>query len=74
VDEVLWTPVSYLQSEEASGTVEIPLGDFTRLFPCLRVEERVIWGLTYNILQDFFRTIREGSPEPIAQAPPPTPR
>jgi len=74
VDEVLWAPVPYLQSEEASGTVEIPLGDLTRLFPCLRVEERVIWGLTYNILQDFFRTIREGSPEAIAQAPPPTPR
>jgi 8-oxo-dGTP pyrophosphatase MutT (NUDIX family) len=63
VDEVLWAPVSYLRSEQASGTVEIPLGDLTRLFPCLRVEERVIWGLTYNILQDFFRVIGERVPE-----------
>jgi 8-oxo-dGTP pyrophosphatase MutT (NUDIX family) len=57
VDEVLWTPVSYLQSEQASGTVEIPLGDTNRSFPCLRVGDRVVWGLTYRILQDLFRMI-----------------
>lgn len=61
VDEVLWTPLSYLQSPQAAGTVDIPFGDVTRTFPCLRVEERVIWGLTYRILQDFFHQT-EGKP------------
>jgi 8-oxo-dGTP pyrophosphatase MutT (NUDIX family) len=61
VDEVLWAPISYLQSPRASGTVDIPLGDVNRSFPCLRVEERVIWGLTYRILQDLFRVMGEGS-------------
>lgn len=63
VDEVLWTPVSYLQSTEASGTVDIPLGDMNRTFPCLRVGHRVIWGLTYRILQEFFLMLGERSPE-----------
>jgi 8-oxo-dGTP pyrophosphatase MutT (NUDIX family) len=62
VDEVLWTPLSYLRSPQASGTVDIPLGDGTRTFPCLRVEERVIWGLTYRILLDFFRKIEAEPP------------
>jgi len=63
VDEVLWTPLSHLRSREAAGTVDIPFGDVTRTFPCLRVEERVIWGLTYRILLDFFRRI-EAEPPP----------
>ena len=63
IDEVLWTPVSHLHSPKAAGTVEIPFGDLTRTYPCLRVEERVIWGLTYRILQDFFQQLAEGSPE-----------
>ena len=63
VDEVLWTPVSHLNSPEAVGTVDVPLGDVSRIFPCLRVEERVIWGLTYRILLDFFRRI-EAEPPP----------
>jgi 8-oxo-dGTP pyrophosphatase MutT (NUDIX family) len=74
VDEVIWTPILYLQSPQAGGTVEIPIGDDSRSFPCLRVGERVIWGLTYRILQDFFRVIREGAARPIVQTPPPTRR
>lgn len=63
VDEVLWTPLSRLHGPEAEGTVEIPLGDVRRTFPCLRVGERVIWGLTYRILRGFLQRIREASPE-----------
>jgi len=64
IAEVLWVPLSYLYSPEASGTVGIPLGETPRTFPCFRVGERVIWGLTYRILQDFFRLLRSG-PEKI---------
>jgi len=63
VDEVLWTPVSHLHSPRASGTVDIPLGESTRTFPCLRIDGRVIWGLTYRILQEFFRQVEATSPE-----------
>lgn len=78
VDEVIWTPISYLQSPQAYDTVEIPIGDENRSFPCLRVEGRIIWGLTYRILQDLFRVIREGraqpTVQPTVQPPPPTRR
>jgi 8-oxo-dGTP pyrophosphatase MutT (NUDIX family) len=70
VDEVLWAPLSYLRSPQAAGTVDIPLGDVTRTFPCLRVEERVIWGLTYRILLDFFRKIEAEPPPPPEQSGP----
>jgi len=62
VDEVLWTPLSHLSNPDASGTVEIRHGEDVRIFPCFRVEERVIWGLTYRILSDFFQRIEEHSP------------
>ncbi len=62
VDEVLWTPLSHLTNPEASGTVEIHFDGAPRNFPCFRVEERVIWGLTYRILIDFFHRIEEHSP------------
>lgn len=62
VEEVLWSPLSLLESGEASGTVEIPLGDIHKTFPCLRIEGRVVWGLTYRILQDFLGRIRERAP------------
>jgi 8-oxo-dGTP pyrophosphatase MutT (NUDIX family) len=57
VTEVHWAPLSYLQSPQASGTTEIQLGETSRTFPCFRVEGRVVWGLTYRVLQDFFRLI-----------------
>ena len=63
VDEVLWTPLSHLTNPEASGTVEIHFDGAPRNFPCFRVEERVIWGLTYRILTDLFHQIEEHSPE-----------
>ena len=63
--EVLWVPLSYLSSPEALSTVKIPLGDLTRDFPCIRVGEHAIWGLTYRILKDFFRLMGWGDPDPL---------
>jgi len=57
VDEVLWVPLADLTSPASAGTVEIDLHDGCRTFPCLRVEGRVIWGLTYRILEDFLPLI-----------------
>lgn len=69
VDEVLWVPLSHLGSPGAAGTVDIHLGDIVKAFPCLRVDDRVIWGLTYRILQDFLGQVERGSPELLAEAP-----
>jgi 8-oxo-dGTP pyrophosphatase MutT (NUDIX family) len=54
VDEVLWVPLAALQDPGAESTVEIHYGDnSSREFPCLQIEGRVIWGLTYRILTGF---------------------
>jgi 8-oxo-dGTP pyrophosphatase MutT (NUDIX family) len=58
VDEVLWSPLSEFRSPTAVGTVEIryPEGS-SREFPCFRIRERVVWGLTYRILTGFFELL-----------------
>jgi len=53
VDEVLWVPLADLTAPSSAGMVEIELHDARRDFPCLRVDGRVIWGLTYRILDQF---------------------
>jgi 8-oxo-dGTP pyrophosphatase MutT (NUDIX family) len=56
VDEVIWTPLSTFQQPTALGTVDITYGDgSSRSFPCFRIGDRVVWGLTYRILTRFFR-------------------
>ena len=62
VDEVLWVPLFQLQDPGATGTVEIHYPDApSRTFPCLNIEGRIIWGLTYRILTRFFGLL-SGSP------------
>jgi len=47
-----------LQDPGATSTVEIHYGDdSSRMFPCLRLGNRVIWGLTYRILTGFFKIL-----------------
>ena len=57
VNEVLWTPLALFQDPDASGEVDIPLGDESRIFPCYRVEDRVVWGLTYRIITGFLERV-----------------
>jgi 8-oxo-dGTP pyrophosphatase MutT (NUDIX family) len=59
IQEVLWVPLATLLDPETAGSVEIARGEGqTRDFPCWRVGERVIWGLTYRILTRFFQELR----------------
>ena len=54
VDETLWVPLSTLRDPSVVSTVEIHYRDReSRTFPCLRIEGRVIWGITYRILTGF---------------------
>ncbi len=66
VAEVLWAPLGALAHPDAMGLVEIPLGDISREFPCIRFRERVIWGLTFRILTEFFRRVEKGAPQLLA--------
>lgn len=58
VAEVLWTPITPLLQGEAEATHPY-LHDGQRYdMPAFRVGDRMIWGLTYRMLQDLFAAIR----------------
>jgi 8-oxo-dGTP pyrophosphatase MutT (NUDIX family) len=60
--ETLWVPISTFQDPACASTVEVPVGRDTRSFPCFRVDERVVWGLTYRILTRFLSMAPELPP------------
>lgn len=64
VDAVHWVTIDLLRLPGTRGSVEIALPGGTRSFPCLRVADDVVWGLTYRILDDFLRRAPEVFPLP----------
>jgi len=64
VDAVHWVPLNVLRQPAVRGTVEIPLPDGPQGFPCLRVVDDVVWGLTYRILDHFLARASEVFPLP----------
>ncbi len=61
VAEVVWAPLPPLALGESAGTYVYRHDDGVDYqLPCLRVGERVVWGLTYQMLQSFFGVLRAG--------------
>ena len=53
VQAVHWITLDQLRAPETHTDVEIPLPGGSRTFPCYRVVDEVVWGLTYRILKQF---------------------
>ncbi len=64
VDAVHWVSLDQLRHPNTRGKVEIQLPGGSRTFPCLRVLDDVVWGLTYRILDDFLNRAPEVFPLP----------
>ena len=62
VEAVHWVPLAVLQHPSTLGEVKIPFPEGSRSFPCLRVANNVVWGLTYRILDDFLCRAKEVLP------------
>lgn len=63
VRSVHWIPLDELAREERRSVLDYPHQGSTLQFPCLRVEDVVIWGLTYRMfvgLQERFPAGDEG--------------
>lgn len=58
VAETFWVSLSRLGCPSSAGTVEIPLGGGLRSFPCIRVGDHAVWGLTYRIVLELIRLIQ----------------
>lgn len=57
VAEALWLPLAPLALGEGAGTFAYDHEGRTLELPCLRVEHRVIWGLTYQMLHLLFAAL-----------------
>ena len=62
VEAVHWVSLDQLRQPHTRGEVEIGLPGGARAFPCLRVLDDVVWGLTYRILDDFLNRAPEVFP------------
>ncbi len=57
VASVHWFRVADLADEANRGSYLWREGGLVRAFPCVRLEGRVIWGLTYRILTGFLEVV-----------------
>ena len=57
VASVHWFPIDALTDERNRGSYAWKEGGEVRWFPCVRVEGRVIWGLTYRVLMWFLEAL-----------------
>ena len=61
-----WLPLDDLLGPAPHSTMDYVHQGATLQFPCLRVEELVIWGLTYRMFMSFQERFRRG----VTAAPP----
>ena len=59
VAEVLWAPISALADGSSTIAHQVILEGQQRVLPGWSVEGRVIWGLTYRIVSNLLRQLRE---------------
>ncbi|WP_394835082.1 CoA pyrophosphatase [Pendulispora rubella] len=59
VAEAIWTPLGPLARGETVTTFEYLHEDTMLTFPGYRVGERVVWGLTWRMLQALFTALHE---------------
>ena len=64
VEAVHWVSLDLLRDPDTRSQVEIPLPEGSRSFLCLRVVNDIVWGLTYQILDDFLLRAPEVFPLP----------
>ena len=64
IEAVHWVALDLLRAPETRSEIEIPLPGGVRRFPCLRVVDDVVWGLTYRIIEDFLSRAPEVFPLP----------
>jgi 8-oxo-dGTP pyrophosphatase MutT (NUDIX family) len=59
VQEALWVPLADLASEQYRSTRPYEWQGTRLLLPAWRWQDRVIWGLTYQMLQSLLRIIEQ---------------
>ena len=58
VTEALWTPIAPLYRGERESSIEVDYENVRYTLPAFDVDGRIVWGLTYRMLQDIFARLR----------------
>ncbi len=56
--ETLWVPVSHFYDPKTRTTYRRRLGGVDLTFPAFDLGERIVWGLTHRIVEDFLARLR----------------
>jgi 8-oxo-dGTP pyrophosphatase MutT (NUDIX family) len=59
VAEVVWVPLSYLADHDNRSTVDWKLGHLTIPLPCYRYRDKVIWGLTFGMVDELMEILED---------------
>jgi len=57
VSEILWAPLSPLFRGELATTLDYPYEGQTLTFPAWSIDGRIVWGLTYRMLDHLFAVV-----------------
>jgi 8-oxo-dGTP pyrophosphatase MutT (NUDIX family) len=57
VAEALWVPLTYLADLGNRSTLDWKLGSLTIPLPCYRFREKVIWGLTFGMVDELLSLV-----------------
>jgi 8-oxo-dGTP pyrophosphatase MutT (NUDIX family) len=63
VAEVVWVPLGYLADYDNRSTVEWKLGHLTIPLPCYRYRDKVIWGLTFGMVDELLELLADSGRE-----------
>ena len=66
VTQALWVPIAPLQRGERRTTYTLFRGGQKLQFPAWDIEGRIVWGLTYRVLGEFFQRFDGDSSPPRA--------
>jgi 8-oxo-dGTP pyrophosphatase MutT (NUDIX family) len=58
VSEALWTPIAPLFRGERESSIEVAYENVRYTLPAFDVDGRIVWGLTYRMLQEIFTRLR----------------
>jgi 8-oxo-dGTP pyrophosphatase MutT (NUDIX family) len=57
VAEVVWVPLARLSQSAARSTRQVEVGGSLLTVPAYVIDERVVWGMTYRLLESFLERI-----------------
>jgi 8-oxo-dGTP pyrophosphatase MutT (NUDIX family) len=58
VSEVLWAPLTLLYRDELKSSITVPYRGQSYTLPAWDVEGRIVWGLTYRMMNKLFERVR----------------